>query len=108
VALLVDMASWICIVLGAAFCVIGAIGMIRLADVFARMHGAGMIDTLGAGLIMIGLMFQAGLTMVTVKLILIMIFILYTSPAATHALALAALNGGVKPLVGRSAKEGRR
>jgi multicomponent Na+:H+ antiporter subunit G len=63
------------------------------------MHGAGIIDTLGAGAIMAGLMVQAGFSIVTVKLGLIVIFILFTSPTATHALARAALHGGVNPRV---------
>ncbi len=79
--------------------IIGAIGMIRLPDVFARMHGAGIIDTLGLGAIMAGLMVQGGLTIVTVKLGLIVIFIVFTGPTATHALARAALHGGVTPRV---------
>ena len=100
-ALLVDAISWACIVVGAVFAVIGAVGILRLPDVFSRMHGAGIIDTLGAGLILVGLMFQAGFSLITVKLILIVVFVLYTSPTTTHALARAALNGGVNPLIER-------
>lgn len=94
-----DLIGWALMAAGALFAAIGAIGIIRLPDVFTRMHGAGMVDTGGAGLILLGLMVQAGLTLVTVKLILIAAFILFTSPAATHAVARAALNGGVTPLV---------
>jgi multicomponent Na+:H+ antiporter subunit G len=94
---LLDAASWGFLLIGSAMMIIGGIGVVRLPDVFARMHGAGVIDTLGAGAILIGLMFQAGLNIVTVKLILIVIFILFTSPTTTHALARAALNGGVRP-----------
>jgi multicomponent Na+:H+ antiporter subunit G len=72
----------------------------RLPDVFARCHGAGMVDTAGMGLILIGCMFQAGLSLVTVKLALIIVFILFTSPVTTHALARAAIHGGVKPDLG--------
>lgn len=96
-ALLADIASWICFAVGGALLLIGAIGILRFPDVFARMHAAGIIDTMGMGLIMMGLMFQAGFTLLTVKLILIVVFILFTSPLTTHALARAALEGGVKP-----------
>ena len=96
-ALVADIASWACILVGAAVALIGGLGLLRLPDVFARMHGAGMIDTLGLGLILVGLMFQAGFTLVTVKLVLILVFVLYTSPTTTHALARACLNGGVRP-----------
>lgn len=106
IALLADVISWACIIVGAVFAVIGALGILRLPDVFSRMHGAGIIDTLGAGLILVGLMFQAGLSLITVKLILIVVFVLYTSPTATHALARAALNGGVNPLIERNDADG--
>jgi multicomponent Na+:H+ antiporter subunit G len=101
IALLADVISWACIIVGAVFAIIGAVGILRLPDVFSRMHGAGIIDTLGAGLILVGLMFQAGFSLITVKLILIVVFLLYTSPTTTHALARAALNGGVNPLIER-------
>ena len=106
IALLLDVISWACIVVGAVFSVIGAVGILRLPDVFSRMHGAGIIDTLGAGLILVGLMFQAGFSLITVKLILIVVFVLYTSPTATHALARAALNDGVNPLIERKETDG--
>jgi len=98
-ALLLDAVSWILLLAGVAVMVIGAFGIIRLPDVFSRMHGAGMIDTLGIGLIFAGLMVQAGWSLVTVKLLLILVFILYTSPTTTFALARACLNGKVDPLV---------
>jgi multicomponent Na+:H+ antiporter subunit G len=57
------------------------------------MHGASLIDTMGIGLILIGLMFQAGFTLITAKLILILIFVFFTNPTSTYALARAAING---------------
>ena len=95
--ILLDVVSWVCLTAGSAFTLIGTIGILRLPDVFARMHGAGVVDTLGAGLILVGLMVQAGPTLVTVKLVLIVVFLSFTSPTTTHALARAALNGGVEP-----------
>jgi multicomponent Na+:H+ antiporter subunit G len=97
-ALILDLVSWICILIGAAAALIGGLGLLRLPDVFARMHGAGMIDTLGLGAILLGLMIQAGFTLITVKLLLIAAFVFFTSPMTTHALARACLNGGVRPL----------
>ena len=94
-----DILSWIAIVSGSVLCLIGGWGMIRLPDMYTRMHGASIIDTLGIGLILFGLIFQAGLTLITAKLILILLFVFFTSPTATHALARAALNGGLKPEV---------
>lgn len=96
-----DIVSWVLLIAGGVFAMIGGLGMIRLPDVYARMHGAGITDTLGAGLILAGLMIQAGLTLISVKLLLILIFLLYTSPAATYALANAAFSRGLEPLLGK-------
>ena len=98
-ALLLDSLSWICLIGGVIISLIGAFGMLRLPDLFSRMHAAGMIDTLGVSLILFGLMFQGGGFLVTIKLVIILLFIYFTSPSATHALAKAALHGGLKPLV---------
>ncbi len=92
-----DVASWISIVGGVFFIVVGSIGVIRLTDVYTSIHAAGMTDTMGAGLVLIGLSFQAGLTLITVRLLLIWAFLLFTSPIGTHALARAALHGKVEP-----------
>ena len=83
---------------GCFFALVGAIGLLRLPDFYARMHGAGITDTLGASLIMLGLMLQAGLSLITVKLVMILFFLLVTSPTSGHALARAALSQGVEPL----------
>ena len=84
---------------GSIFVLIGAFGLIRLPDFYTRLHAAGITDTLGAELILLGLMFQAGLSLVTVKLILISLFIFFTSPTATHAVANAARVMGLKPMI---------
>ncbi len=99
---LLDLFSWISLMAGSTFLIIGAIGLIRFPDFFTRLHATSVIDTLGCLLIMLGLMLQAGLSIVAVKLLLIVIFILFTSPAAAHALAKAALHGEVKPLLHHS------
>lgn len=92
-----DIVSWVLVVAGAFFAITGAIGMLRLPDIFSRMHGAGMVDTLGMGLILIGLAFQADEWIVVVKLVLIVLFIMLTSPTTTFALSRAAIDGGVDP-----------
>ncbi|MBL4748536.1 MAG: monovalent cation/H(+) antiporter subunit G [Magnetovibrio sp.] len=90
-----DWISWACIVSGAFFAVVGSLGILRLPDVFSRMHGAGMVDTLGCWLILIGLMFQTNEWIVIVKLGLIIMFIAFTSPTTTFALSRAAILGGL-------------
>ena len=96
--LFLDTLSWISIISGGLFCVIGAIGLIRLPDVFCRMHAAGVIDTIGVALIILGLIIQAGWTLALAKLVVILAFILFTSPTSCHALCRATLYGGVRPL----------
>ena len=63
------------------------------------MHAASITDTLGAGSIILGLILQAGLTLVAAKLFLILVFIFFTSPASSFALAHAALSSGVEPIL---------
>ncbi len=100
--IMIDLLSWVSLMVGSIFLIIGTIGLIRFPDFFTRLHASSVVDTLGFILIMMGLMLQAGLSLVTVKLILIVIFILLTSPTAAHALAKAALHGEVKPLLNHS------
>lgn len=100
---LLDIVSWVLLLAGSAFALTGAIGLIRFPDVYARMHASGITDTLGAGLILGGMMIQGGFSLVTAKLILILIFLLYTSPTSTYALANAAYSRGLQPLLGHPA-----
>ncbi len=98
--------SWIAIVGGVFFMLVGTFGVLRMPDVYTRLHAAGMTDTMGAGLVLLGMAFHTvgdmlhGETtywLVLVRLVLIYGFLLLTSPIATHALARAGLAGGVKP-----------
>jgi multicomponent Na+:H+ antiporter subunit G len=97
-AFALDLVSWAFLLAGSFFAITGGIGVIRMPDVFTRLHAAGVTDTAGAGLILIGLMFQGGLTLVTVRLILILGFLWFSSPVSTYALARAALAGGEEPV----------
>lgn len=98
IALLGEVLSWTLIVGGSFFAITGGIGVLRLPDVFTRLHASGMTDTMGAGLILTGLMLQAVPSLATVKLLLILAFLWMTSPVATHAVAHAALKRGIEPL----------
>jgi len=91
--------SWLSLAIGGIFCVIGAIGLLRMPDFFTRMHAASVIETLGAGLILFGLIIQAGWTLIAVKLVMLFLLIFFASPTASHALARAALAKGMKPLI---------
>lgn len=91
-----DALSWLTLSLGSIFCVVGGIGILRFPDLYSRCHAVSVSDTSGAGLILIGLAFQAGLSLVTVKLLMVLLFLWLTSPASTHALAKAAFSGGLR------------
>lgn len=93
-----DVLSWVCLLGGGFFGIVGGIGLLRLPDLFTRFHAAGITDTLCTALIAIGLMLQADSWLVSVKLLLILVFLFFTSPTSTHALAKAALHGKLKPL----------
>lgn len=95
--LVLDILSWIMLVGGATFVLIGGIGVMRLPDVYARMHAASLTDTLGTTLILGGLVLQAGVSLVSVKLAAVAGFLLLTGPTATYALANAALLSGLHP-----------
>lgn len=74
---------------GVFFFFVGTMGLIRMPDVFCRMHATTKCDTLGAGLILVGLMIFYGFTVITLKLLLILIFIWLTNPTAAHIIAKA-------------------
>ena len=94
---LLDVASWILLMAGCFFCIVGGIGLLRLPDFYTRTHAAGMTDTLGAALILLGLTLQATSWMVVVKLLIVQLFLFITSPTAGHALIRAAFSHGLKP-----------
>ncbi|MCU0834117.1 MAG: monovalent cation/H(+) antiporter subunit G [Chromatiaceae bacterium] len=94
---LLGLLSGISLLIGAFFCVVGAIGLLRMPDVYTRMQAASVIETLGAGFILLGLLLHAGLSLAAVKLLMIALLIFFASPTASHALARSALLRGVKP-----------
>lgn len=98
-ALIIDALSWVLISCGSALVVIAALGMVRLPDLFSRMQSASIIDTMGGGLLLIGLMLQSGFSLVTLKLAFILALLFYIGPVISHALAQAALHEGVKPIL---------
>ena len=85
--------------LGSLAIITGALGLLRLGDVYQRMHGAGIVDTGGAGLILFGLLMISPEWQVSVRLALIGGLLIMTSPTATHAIARAASVSKVKPQV---------
>lgn len=103
--LILDVLSWILLILGGACVLIGGIGGLRLPNFYSRIHAASLTDTMGTILIFVGIMLQAGLSLATLKLFAIMLFLLITGPTATYALANAALLSGLKPDAGTASDE---
>lgn len=94
---LLDLGTLVFLLAGSFFTLVGGIGVLRLPDFFTRMHGAGITDTLGAGLILTGLMLQADSFLVVFKLVTVLFFLWITGPTSTHALARSALANGLEP-----------
>lgn len=93
----VEIIATIVIALGALVMLAGAAGVLRFPDFYSRLHAAGKGDTLGQGLILLGLMIPIGFTLVSFKLALIILFIFIFNPTATHALARGGWVLGLTP-----------
>ena len=94
----IEILSGILVILGSLSIIVGLLGVYRMPDFYTRLHAASVIDTLGTILILFGLILYAGLNIVSIKLLLILIFILITTPTAAHALAKSALHGKIIPM----------
>ena len=80
------------IVLGMVFMIASLIGIIKLPNFFARLHAQGVGDTVGAFLILAGMMVWSGLSLLSVKLLLVFVIILLTNPIGTNLMMIAAIN----------------
>lgn len=105
--MIIDLLSWILLLTGGALGIVGGIGIHYFPDFYSRLHAAGITDTLCAMLILSGLGLQAGWSIAAFKLALIFLFLLFTSPTASHALANAALHSGLQPRLGSEARKPR-
>ena len=95
--MIIDILSWFCLLGGGLLGIVGGIGIHRFPDFYSRQHATGITDTLCAMLILLGLGLQAGMSFTAFKLALIFMFLFLTSPTSSHALANAAMHGGLKP-----------
>ena len=98
--MIIDIASWILILAGGGLGIVGGIGIHLFPDFYSRLHATGITDTLSAMLILLGLGLQAGWSIAAFKLALIFVFLFFTNPTASHALANAALHSGLQPELG--------
>ena len=101
-----DLVSWALFLVGGFAVAVGALGLVRFPDFYTRLHAAGVTDTAGAELIVLGMLLQAPNWLVAVKLGFIGIFLGLTSPVATHAIAHAAYMVGFKPMLGPDLRYG--
>jgi multicomponent Na+:H+ antiporter subunit G len=92
-----DLLAAILILVGLFFIIVGAIGFVRLPDVFCRLHVTGVLDTMGAPLVMVGAAVYLGPQLTSLKLLLATVFLAVTSPLVGHLLARAALEAGHEP-----------
>ncbi len=98
-SVIIEILSWFLILTGGAFTIIGAVGQLRFPNFWARLHAASVSDSAGVILLILGMCLQAGPTLITVKLLVIGLFLFVTGATSTHATASAALVSGLKPPV---------
>lgn len=106
VSVIADIASWMLIALGSFGLLAGGIGVLRLPDVYTRMHAASITDTIGAGALILGLLIQAPSVIIAAKLLFMLMFFFFTSPTSSFSLAHAALSSGVEPILDTDLRDG--
>ena len=92
-----EIASGVLLLIGVLAMLVGGIGILRMPDLFTRLHAVGITDTLGAAAILLGLAFIAGWSLLLVKLFFILAVLLLLNPTASHALGRAAVHGARRP-----------
>ncbi|MTI42657.1 multicomponent Na+:H+ antiporter subunit G [Roseibium hamelinense] len=85
------------LVIGASFAFVASLGILRLKDVYMRMHAGSKAGTLGSGLMLLALAIYAGDAGVVTRAIAGVIFFLLTAPISAHLLAKAAYVVGYRP-----------
>ena len=104
-ALLIELFSYLFILIGSILILVGSIGLLRLPDVFSRIHAVGMIDTAGIGFIILGLLLHSGFSNTSIKLIIMGAILFFTSPISGHAVAISAKQNNLKPILKTSIVE---
>lgn len=90
--------SWIAaalLVIGSVFSLLASIGVLKMPDLFNRMHTSTKSGTMGVGCILIAVALQSGSLRVMIVSVLVFIFFLLTAPVAAHMIARAAYFTGV-------------
>ena len=82
---------------GAFFAMVAAVGLVRLPDVYTRIHAASKSDTLGAVLSVAAVALVIGTETAALKALFLLLFLFLTNPTAAHAIARAAQDQGIDP-----------
>lgn len=83
--------------IGAFFVLVAAVGVLRLNDLYMRMHAASKAGTLGSGVLLVALAFYSEDTAVVLRALAGVVFFLLTAPISAHLLARASYMVGYKP-----------
>jgi len=95
--IVITICSGFFLLVGSFLCISGGIGLLRFPDFYTRMHAVGVTDTLGAGMILVGLMILSTDLLVFAKLVMVLLFTLLIGPTTSHVLAKAAFHNGLQP-----------
>ena len=95
--MILDIVGTTLICVGLFFIAVTAIGVLRLPDFFTRVHAVSKTETLGIGLVMLGLAFHAPSLLTGGKLVFAAIFVFIANPVSAHLLTRAAIRRGVFP-----------
>ena len=97
VAQIAEYIAIVLMIIGAIFSFSGTVGLLRFPDFYTRIHSLGLNDSFGAPVMLVGLSFDIGLNIITLKIILLIIIMMITGALGTHILAKSAYRSGVMP-----------
>ncbi|PKG81653.1 sodium:proton antiporter [Colwellia sp. 75C3] len=95
--IIINISGALFLLIGSFLCISGGVGLLRFPDFYTRMHAVGVTDTLGAGMILIGLMFYSPDFLTFSKLVIILLLTLLIGPTTSHVLAKAAMHNNLMP-----------
>ena len=95
--IVITISSGFFLLIGSFLCFSGGIGLLRFPDFYTRMHAVGVTDTLGAGMILVGLMIISTDLLVVAKLVMVLLLTWLIGPTTSHVLAKAAYHNGLMP-----------
>ena len=96
-SVVLDILSWVLLVSGGSLCIAAGIGVLRLPDVYSRLHASGMADTGGTLLVLLGLALQSDSLLEVTRLAVLYAILMLTAATATHALARSVRSAGLPP-----------